>query len=61
MNCATSCINVAVGVHDCFTNRHLVTSKLGQNIYDSRMSLIKGVIRPEQLELFALELESSLE
>ena len=24
MNCATSCINVAVGGHDCFTNRHLV-------------------------------------
>ena len=27
----------------------------------SEMSLIMGVIRPEQLELFALELESSLE
>ena len=27
----------------------------------SQMSLIKGVIRPEQLELFALEVESSLE
>ena len=24
MNCATSCISVAVGGHDCFTNRHLV-------------------------------------
>ena len=24
MNCATSCIIVAVGGHDCFTNRHLV-------------------------------------
>ena len=27
----------------------------------SQMSLIMGVIRPEKLELFALELESSLE
>ena len=27
----------------------------------SHMSLIKGVIVPEQVELFALELESSLE
>ena len=27
----------------------------------SQMSSIMGVIRPEQLELFALELESSLE
>ena len=24
MNCATSCINMAEGGHDCFTNRHLV-------------------------------------
>ena len=28
MNCATSCINVAVGGHDCFTNRHLVVCNL---------------------------------
>ena len=27
----------------------------------SHMSLIKGVVEPEQVELFALELESSLE
>ena len=27
----------------------------------SHMSLIKGVLRPEQVELFALELEISLE
>ena len=30
MNCATSCVNVAVGGgggHDCFTNRHLVICK----------------------------------
>ena len=24
MNCATCCINLVVGRHDCFTNRHLV-------------------------------------
>ena len=41
-----------------------VSSKVGQNIYDSlrsQIGLIKGVIGPEQVELFALELESLLE
>ena len=35
MNCTTSCINVAVGGCDCFTNRHLVKSFLSQGRYKS--------------------------
>ena len=40
-----------------------ISSKVGQNIYESKISheFDKGVIGPEQVELFAIELESLLE
>ena len=42
MNCATSCINVAVGGHDCFTNRHLVLSDVNTFNLDQFKILLFG-------------------
>ena len=35
MNCASSCIIVAIGGHDCFTNRHLVNSLITLALYQT--------------------------
>ena len=49
MNCATSCINVAVGGNDCFTNRQLVSTQSEKCIPIYQFFYI--------ISLFAAELE----
>ena len=54
--------HISLCLHCSIYKYQSISSKVGQNIYESKISseLIKVVVRPEQVELFALELESLL-
>ena len=56
LDCATSCINVAVGWHYCFTNRYLVyndlnTSRMG--LYCKGLSYFAYILEQKKIAIFS--------